>query len=328
MTAAPGVRLDRDLVVFLTVLLWVPVVLGLDTDVTRAGQPALGGATWLLLLVLLRREDTLTRLQVGVVIAFASLVEYTFSAGLHVYVYRLGGVPTFVPPGHGLIYLAALALGRSTLLHRHGRAAVTTTLVSAAIYGLWGLSPLAPRLDVLGAFWAGCLALFLLKGRSPLTFVGAFVLVSWLEIVGTRLGSWTWAAHSPTGWVAQGNPPTGAAGGYGFFDAAALFAAPWLERALARLTRTPARHQRLRSMTPKRRAGAGRGLLDRVADAVPTVRAGAGVGHVDLGEARPTAGLDGGYDAPERDVDGVVAIAARGAGGPATVGVHGAHTAG
>jgi len=34
--------------------------------------------------------------------------------------------------------------------------------------------------------------------------------------------------------VSMGNPPSGAAGGYGFFDAAALAAAPWLVRRLAR----------------------------------------------------------------------------------------------
>ena len=220
--------MSRDARVFLAVLLWVPLVLGLDQLTTSTTQPLLGAATWLLLLSLLRAEDRLTRLQVGVVVAFASLVEYTFSAGLHVYVYRLGGVPTFVPPGHGLIYLGALALGRSAWLAVRARAALVLTLVVAGLYALWGLSPLAPRLDVLGGFWACCLALFLWRGRSPLTFVGAFILVSWLEIIGTRLGSWTWAAHSPTGLVAQGNPPTGAAGGYGFFDAAALFVAPWL----------------------------------------------------------------------------------------------------
>jgi hypothetical protein len=39
--------------------------------------------------------------------------------------------------------------------------------------------------------------------------------------------------------VAIGNPPSGAAGGYGWFDLAAVLAAPALVRAWARL-RTPA----------------------------------------------------------------------------------------
>ena len=50
--------------------------------------------------------------------------------------------------------------------------------------------------------------------------------VSWLEIAGTHLGTWAWGTHDPTGWVSIGNPPSGAAGGYGWFDLAALLAAP------------------------------------------------------------------------------------------------------
>jgi hypothetical protein len=61
--------------------------------------------------------------------------------------------------------------------------------------------------------------------------VGAFVIVTYLELMGTSLGTWTWQLRDPIlGIVAIGNPPSGAAGGYGFFDAAALLGAPGLER--------------------------------------------------------------------------------------------------
>ena len=52
-------------------------------------QRALGVGTWLLLLLLLRREMPLVRAQVAVVVVFATAVEYTFSPLLEVYVYRL-----------------------------------------------------------------------------------------------------------------------------------------------------------------------------------------------------------------------------------------------
>src|SRR5439155_8518328 len=91
---------------------------------------------------------------------------------------------------------------------------------------------------LLGAFWFACLALFLLRGRNPLVFVGAFLVVTYLELLGTRLGTWTWQARDPIlGLVAMGNPPSGAAGGYGFFDAAALWAAPRLVDRLRARTR-------------------------------------------------------------------------------------------
>jgi hypothetical protein len=212
------------------VLAWIPIVLGLDRGATLGQQRLLGIGTWLLLGALLAREDKRTRVQVGVVVVFASLVEYTFSGWLGVYVYRLHDVPWFVPPGHGLVYLGALAMGRSELFRRQRAWLIPVTLAIAGSYALWGLA-FSGRRDVLGAFWFGCLALFLLRGRNPLVFVGAFLVVTYLELLGTRLGTWTWEVRDPIlGIVAMGNPPSGAAGGYGFFDAAALWLAPRLVR--------------------------------------------------------------------------------------------------
>jgi hypothetical protein len=208
------------------VLAWIPLVLVLDRDASMTQQRLLGVGTWLLLAALLSRQDLRTRLQVAVVVVFATVVEYTFAGWLGVYVYRLHDVPWFVPPGHGLVYLGALAMGRSELLARNRRWLVPATLAVSGTYAAWGLL-LSGRRDVLGAFWFACLALFLLRGRNPLVFVGAFLVVTYLELIGTRLGTWTWQARDPIlGIVAMGNPPSGAAGGYGFFDAAALWAAP------------------------------------------------------------------------------------------------------
>jgi hypothetical protein len=228
------------------VLSWIPVVLLLDRGATMTGQRLLGVGTWLLLLALLWREDNKTRAQVAVVVAFATAVEYCFAGWLGVYVYRLHDVPWFVPPGHGLVYLGALAIGRSSYILRARRWLIPATLAVAGSYAAWGLF-LSGRRDVLGAFWFGCLALFLLKGRQPLVFVGAFAVVTYLELLGTGLGTWTWQVRDPIfGVVAMGNPPSGAAGGYGFFDAAALLLAPrlsgWVPRQRQRRQTVDALH--------------------------------------------------------------------------------------
>ena len=139
------------------VLGWITILLTLDVWASPAGEWALGAATWVVLGFVLRRSDNLVRAQAAVVVVFATIVEYTFSAGLGVYSYRHGGVPAFVPPGHGLVYLGAKDLGERAWL-RHGRPWVAGAVT---LWALWGLSPLAPRLDVLGAFWAVCLLLFL-----------------------------------------------------------------------------------------------------------------------------------------------------------------------
>lgn len=226
-TALGAARRPAELVAAGAVLAWVPAVLIADTAVTATQQIGLGVATWLLLLALLRRESELTRAQVAVVVVFATLVEYTFSAWLGVYRYRHGGVPSYVPPGHGLVYLCAVDLGRSRLFVARRRAALAAALLLCGGYATWGLL-LAERRDVLGAFWFGCLVAFCWKGRQPLVYAGAFVVVTYLELLGTGLGDWTWALRDPTGLVAIGNPPSGAAGGYGWFDAAALALAPAL----------------------------------------------------------------------------------------------------
>ncbi|MCW2614176.1 MAG: hypothetical protein JWN08_1170 [Frankiales bacterium] len=215
------------------VALWVLVVLGLDTGATLGQQRLLGLGTWVLLLLALRGEDRATRVQVAVVVAYATVIEYVFADALGVYVYRLENVPAFVPPGHGLVYLAAFCVGRSAWAHRHSRALLGWALVLCGGWALWGIT-LADRPDALGAFWFGCLALFAWRGRSPLLYAGAFFVVSYLEVVGTSLGTWEWQPTDPTGLVSIGNPPSGIAGGYAWFDAAALYVAPrallWWDR--------------------------------------------------------------------------------------------------
>ena len=219
----------RDGRIAVGVAVWVMVVLGVDTAVGLPGQRLLGAGTWVLLLGVLHGEDRATRVQVGVVVAYATVVEVVFADWLGVYVYRLENVPAFVPPGHGLVYLAAFAIGRSAWAHAHARPFVGTTLVLGGCWALWGIT-LAPRTDALGAFWFGCLLLFAWRGRSPLLYAGAFLVVSYLEVVGTSLGTWTWQPLDPTGLVPIGNPPSGIAGGYAWFDAAALWVAPRLMR--------------------------------------------------------------------------------------------------
>ncbi len=239
-TALPGrswqarpmpARPPRDLALTALVAVWVLVVLGLDTGASLGQQRLLGLGTWLLLLALLRGQSRATRTQVGVVVVFASVIEYVFAGWLGVYVYRLENVPAFVPPGHGLIYLAALCLGRSAWARRRARPLTAATLLAGGAWAVWGLT-LSPRPDALGAFWFGCLLVFTRYGRSPLLYASAFLVVSYLEIVGTSLGTWAWQPYDPTGLVSIGNPPSGIAGGYAWFDAAALAATPWL---LARL---------------------------------------------------------------------------------------------
>ena len=231
-----------DLLLAAGLLAWVPLVLLLDRGAGIWEQRALGLGTWAILLALLARESRLTRVQVAVVVVFATVIEYTFSPLLHVYVYRLHNVPAFVPPGHGMVYLCALAIGRAPVTRAYRRPLVAATVALCGAYALWGVT-LSPRTDVLGLFWFLCLLGFLRWGPSSTLYVGAFVAVTYLELFGTAVGTWRWSELDPTGIVPIGNPPSGAAGGYGWFDLAAVLAAPALlaawDRTRARATAGP-----------------------------------------------------------------------------------------
>jgi hypothetical protein len=214
-------------VVVAVVIGWITVVLVLDADGGRWLQRLLGLATWAALGALLTRAAPLVRVQTMVVVAFATAVEFTFSPLLGIYTYRFHNVPMYVPPGHGLVYLAALAIGALTLVRAQQAQLRVLVVALGAGYATVGLVG-SGRTDVLGAFWYACLIGFLFLGPSVGLYLGAAVVVTYLELLGTSLGTWVWQPHDPTGLVSIGNPPSGAAGGYGWFDLAALLAGPRL----------------------------------------------------------------------------------------------------
>jgi hypothetical protein len=221
-------RLPRDLVVVLAGFGWVGLGLLLDHDAGAWRQRAIGLVTWAVVAALLTGESRAVRAQVLLVIVAATCVEYAASVGLGLYTYRLDNVPLFVPPGHGLVYLAAIAMGRSRAFADRRRLIVPLTL---AVAGGWALIALVgPRHDVLGAVLFVFFVRFCLAGRAPLVYCGAFLLTSYLELLGTGLGSWTWARHDPSGLIPMGNPPSVISGAYCFLDLFGLAIAPQVVR--------------------------------------------------------------------------------------------------
>ena len=226
-------RSRAELTLVATVLVWIAFGAGLDSAAGIWRQRVVGLLTWALLIAILRRQPRSVRVQVAVVIVIATCVEYTASPLLGLYTYRLHNVPSYVPPGHGLVYLAALNIGRSAIADRLRMPLVTFALVACGAWALWG-ALLAPRQDLLGAIMYLFLVRFILVGRQPLVYAGAFLVCSYLELVGTGVGAWRWALHDPTGVLTIGNPPSGIPGGYCFLDAFGIALAPrvldWIDR--------------------------------------------------------------------------------------------------
>jgi hypothetical protein len=210
---------------------FIGVLLALDTQVGPRAQLLLGLAAWVALAVALRTVSPLLRAQALVVVAVATCAEVVGSLIWGVYTYRLENLPSFVPPCHGLVYLAGASLAlwaapRSTLF-------VRLALVAVLAWGIAGVTVL-PRTDVGGAIGAAVLAVYLVRGRAPEVYAGVFLVVAWLELYGTAIGTWEWQAVIPGTGVPQGNPPSGVASGYVWFDIVALALAPWLLRLTGR----------------------------------------------------------------------------------------------
>jgi len=202
---------------------YLAVLLALDTQVGRGGQALLGVLTWLVLLAALVPMRPLVRAQALGVVAFATVGEVTGSLLWGVYRYRLHNLPLFIPPAHGIVYLSGLALAGAV----PARALVRCAAAGAIAWGVAGLTVL-PRLDVAGAVGVPLLCLFLWRSRQRAVYAGVFLVVAALEVYGTSIGTWRWARELPGLGIPDGNPPSGVASGYVWFDVMALLVAPWL----------------------------------------------------------------------------------------------------
>ena len=212
---------------------YLGALLAADSLVGLRGQYVLGALTWLALLLACRPLSSARRMQVAVVVVVATCGEIVGSIVWGLYTYRLENLPSFVPPGHGLVYVGGIALAGWAA--RRPRILVGVALAGVLGWGVAGVTVL-PRADAGGAFGAALLAVFLLRGRAPSAYAGVFLVVAGLELWGTALGTWTWAETAPGTGVTQGNPPSGVASGYVLFDVAALALAPRLQRALRAMT--------------------------------------------------------------------------------------------
>ena len=212
---------------------YLAALLAVDTQVSLHGQLLLGALTWIAVVVAARPLAPERRAQVAVVICAATVAELTGSILWGVYTYRLHNLPTFVPPAHGLVFIGGLAL--SDALRRHARALVVVAAVAATTWGVLGLTVL-PRTDAAGALGVPLLLAFLWRSRARAAYAGVFLVVAALELYGTAIGTWRWAEALPGLGVPDGNPPSGVASGYVWFDVMALLVAP---RILALCTAVP-----------------------------------------------------------------------------------------
>jgi hypothetical protein len=211
----------------IAVLVYAPAILFIDGQLAHAWpwEYALGALTLAVLALWTTRLSPSDRVQVWICVVVATGWEYLGSQVWGGYRYRFGGIPAYVPFGHGLVYVFAFSLAATPWVRRHERAFTLGVLAAAVAWALAGitvLGPLTGRVDAHGLFWLPIFAYAVLFNARRALFAGIFIAVTDLELAGTWFGAWTWLPMTPWAHVTSGNPPSAIAGGYTIIDGTVL----------------------------------------------------------------------------------------------------------
>jgi hypothetical protein len=135
--------------------------------------------------------------------------EYLFSLGFEMYTYRLKNVPIYVPPGHAIIYIVTYYFTRKAPIQQSKDKIEFLFKVFIVIYSCVFL--LLGK-DVFG-FVLSILIIWLLrnKPKERLFYFTMYIVVAFLEIIGTRYACWKWpsTAFDCIPFLKSANPPSG-----------------------------------------------------------------------------------------------------------------------
>jgi hypothetical protein len=182
----------------------------LDQHWPRYGQWAVSAVAWIVMVALWRRSDPAQRPALAACLVFATAGEIFLSLVWGLYGYRLGNIPLFVPPGHVLLFfLGARLAQRVPPGGEWWIAAAAAPLV--AVFAWNGRDTFGPLLYLL---FLACLWL----SPARRLYATMFVLALAMELYGTWMGNWVWAAQVPWLGLATTNPPLAAGAFYCVLD--------------------------------------------------------------------------------------------------------------
>jgi hypothetical protein len=192
------------------------------------GQPVASAVTWLSFLWILRDVDKGNRTMMVLCLMYATAGEVVLSLVWHIYDYRLGNLPLFVPPGHVMLFL----LGLTIAPHMSDTMVRIISILAAAVVSVLALS----GRDTFSALLVAVFLASVVFGRERKLYATMFVLALVMEWYGTWLGNWHWSAQvGRTGMVTL-NPPIAAGAFYCALDLLVMSTM----RGLARSARPPA----------------------------------------------------------------------------------------
>jgi len=143
--------------------------------------------------------DRKERIEMIAVLAFATPMELFFSEVWLIYEYQRGFMPLFVPVGHYFLF----DLGRRVAQRIPERSSMPLVLL---------LVPLVAYGAVKGTDTSAVLLILLTLGFThwgpePRLYASMVWLALFMEMWGTFLGNWTWAANVPWTGLTAWNPP-------------------------------------------------------------------------------------------------------------------------
>jgi len=200
----------RDLLRALAITGIIAGGLALDQLVEFWGQTLTNVGIWAAFLYWLRGARPDDQLALCICVLYATLGEIFLSLVWGLYEYRLANVPLFVPPGHALLFM----LGRILAERARDWIVWLVPLVTAPLVFALAVTGLGTLDALLFALFLLCL----LSGRASRLYSVMFVLSLAMEVYGTRLGNWTWAAEAPWLGFTTINPPLAAGAFYCMLD--------------------------------------------------------------------------------------------------------------
>lgn len=169
--------------------------------------------------------------------------ECLFSLVFQMYEYRLQNVPVYVPPGHAILYITTYYFCKEKAVKINKKLIEKGLLLFMLAYSSFFL---LCRKDVFG-FTLTLLIVFLLrhKSRERLFYFTMYLVVAFLEIVGTRYHCWVWpnTAFGIFPLLKSANPPSGISFFYFGLDLGSL----WLYKQRHRVAWHRMKVMRLRS---------------------------------------------------------------------------------
>ena len=145
------------------------------------------------------KTDRKERIEMIAVLAFATPMELFFSEVWLIYEYQRGLMPLFVPVGHYFLF----DLGRRVARQIPERSAMVLIflLVPLVVYGAVKGTDTSAVLLILLTLG------FVQWGPEPRLYASMVWLALFMELWGTYLGNWTWAANVPWTGLTAWNPP-------------------------------------------------------------------------------------------------------------------------